>query len=110
MDNRNSHLVGFYARSRQEQHSEPVTSGKLDQMAAMMQSQQEALSKFAMDNQALRMTVEALKEEVGSMREEIANLQSAGQEGTTPDEALASSNDERLDTNLSVSTTVFINS
>ena len=44
------------------------------------------------------------------MREEIANLQSAGQEGTTPDEALASSNDERLDTNLSVSTTVFINS
>ncbi|XP_065903461.1 uncharacterized protein [Dysidea avara] len=35
------------------------------------------------------------------MREEIANLQSAGQEGTTPDEALASSNDERLDTNLS---------
>ncbi|XP_065920452.1 uncharacterized protein [Dysidea avara] len=70
-------------------------------MAAMMQSQQEALSKFAMDNQALRMTVEALKEEVGSMREEIANLQSAGQEGTTPDEALASSNDERLDTNLS---------
>ncbi|XP_065887195.1 uncharacterized protein [Dysidea avara] len=104
VDNRNSHLVGFYARSRQEQHSEPVTSaieGKLDQMAAMMQSQQEALSKFAMDNQALRMTVEALKEEVGSMREEIANLQSAGQEGTTPDEALASSNDERLDTNLS---------
>ncbi|XP_065914610.1 uncharacterized protein [Dysidea avara] len=104
VDNRNSHLVGFYARSRQEQHSEPVTSaieGKLDQMAAMMQSQQEALSKFAMDNQALRMTVEALKEEVGSMREEIANLQSAGQEDTTPDEALASSNDERLDTNLS---------
>ncbi|XP_065894361.1 uncharacterized protein [Dysidea avara] len=103
VDNRNSHLVGFYARSRQEQHSEPVTSaieGKLDQMAAMMQSQQEALSKFAMDNQALRMTVEALKEEVGSMREEITNLQSAGQEGTTPDEALASSNDERLDTNL----------
>ena len=113
VDNRNSHSVGFYVRSRQEQHSEPVTSaieGKLDQMAAMMQSQQEALSKFAMDNQALRMTVEALKEEVGSMREEIANLQSAGQEGTTPDEALASSNDERLDTNLSVSTTVFINS
>ncbi|XP_065892963.1 uncharacterized protein [Dysidea avara] len=103
VDNRNSHLVGFYARSRQEQHSEPVTSaieGKLDQMAAMMQSQQEALSKFVMDNQALRMTVEVLKE-VGSMREEIANLQSADQEGTTPDEALASSNDERLDTNLS---------
>ena len=72
VDNRNSHLVGFYARSRQEQHSEPVTSeieGKLDQMAAMMQSQQEALSKFAMDNQALRMTVEALKEVVNERRD-----------------------------------------
>lgn len=74
---------------------------KLDQMTAMLRSQQEALSKFAMENVTLKLAMEGLKEEVSLLRTEMADFKSAEKEIATPDDP--SNPDDRLDSNLCVS-------
>lgn len=73
---------------------------RLDQMAEIMRSQQEAISKFLKENEGMKSTVDAVKQEIGSLRQELAEIKS----DSTPSSSGATPSSHKLDTKLTVST------
>lgn len=102
--NPNSHR-GYHSRGSYADPNSSITANdglykRLDQMATMMRSQQDAISKFLKENEGMKSTVDALKEEIGSMRKELAEIKS----DTTSASITTTPSSHKLDTKLTVST------
>ena len=105
---RRGHLVGSFISNSQgviRRQGLDSTSllERLDQMTAIMRSQQEALSQFARENEAMKVSMDEMKEEVVCLRKEVAEMKACDVEVTASIKAPGNLADSRLDTNLTVS-------